>query len=92
MFDSVGHPNAERSPTASGSTSVTAEDSSSTQRLIQLMILIIAAQKAVPDKASHSLAMRARGNFELGQQIVDILRGRTDPATHDGLFQLSASS
>lgn len=83
MLDFVGHPNAESPPTASGSTSVTAEDSSGTQRFVQLMILIIAAQKAVPDEASHSLAMRTGGNFKLGQQIVDILRRRTDPATHN---------
>ena len=78
MFDFVGDPNAEGSPAASGSpisggSAVTAEDSCSANRFAQLMLLIIATQEAVLDEGSRNLAMRTRRDFELGQQIVDIL-------------------
>jgi len=83
VFDSVCDPNAEGSPTASGAMSFTAKDSSSPDRFIQLMILIIATQEAVLDEGSRNLAMRTGSDFELGQQIVDFPLGRTDPATHE---------
>jgi hypothetical protein len=82
-FDFVGHPNAEGSPTASGSMSITAQDARSPNGFVQLVVLIIATQEAVLDEGSHSLAMRTGSHFELGQQIVEFLLGRTDPATHD---------
>jgi len=82
-FDFVGRPNTEGSPTASGSTSVAAEDASSTNGFVQLVVRIIATQEAMLDQASHSFAMRTRSDFELCEQIIEFLFGGTDPATHD---------
>ncbi len=63
MFDFVSDPNAESSPTASGSMSVTTEDSSSPNGFVPLMILIIATQEAVLDEGSRHLAMRTGSHF-----------------------------
>ena len=67
LFDFVGDPDAEGSPTARGPMSVTAEDTSGTHRFVPLMILIIATQKAVLDEGSHHLAMWTGSGFEFRQ-------------------------
>jgi hypothetical protein len=85
VFDSIGDPNAKGSPTTarsliSGGSAITAEDSSSPNRFAQLMLLIVTTQEAMLYEGSYNFAMRTGSSFQLGQQIVDILLGRKDPA------------
>jgi len=82
-FDFVGQPNAKGSPTAGSSMSITAEDAPSADGFVQLIVLIVTAQEAMFDEGSGHLAMWTGSDFKLGQQVVDFLLGRTDPATHD---------
>lgn len=81
--DLVGHPDAEGSSAAGGPMAVTAEDARGAQSLVELVFLIVAAQEAVLDQASHLLAMGTRGDLELGVEGLDFLRRRADPATQD---------
>jgi hypothetical protein len=90
VFDPVSDPNAEGSSTAGGTMSVAAEDTSSSDCFDVLVLLIVAPQEPVFDQCSDALAMRARGRFELCQQLVDILLGRTDPTPHDKLSPVCA--
>lgn len=51
---------------------VAAEDARRPDGFVPLIALIIAPQEAVFDQWSDALAMRARGSFELCQQLIDI--------------------
>ena len=63
--------------------SIAAVDAHCANGFAEMVVGIIAAQKAMFDQASHFLAMWTGGNFQPGQQIVTFLLGGTDPATHD---------
>ena len=84
MFDFIGGPNAEGSPTAVCPMSITAIDTNSTSPTNGIACLVqhVPKKRAVFDKESSSLTVRARADLELREELVDIALGRTDPATH----------
>lgn len=83
--DLVRPPDPEGSSTAVHSAAVATEDPLCTDRFSMWMLLVVTAQIPVADEVTHTLAMWASRQLQLGQNRIEFLTRLADKHEHDSL-------